>query len=1094
MLRAGRPTVPASNTTNRPQGSPLAQATPQTGTQTGPHILTRNAPEPQPTATTPNAPARSAAPSAVSALSPEASRTKAVERSPSAPAKGESQANAGSVSAKSGTRSSTTALLSTKTAIMLQFDRYLNKFERASHSRLPIAVFHPLVFELLNLATGDLVQVSAADNAHPDKSAARLVWLCEAWPMQNVHPNAIRLKMPNTPAWQLVGPLTDQAINEKRQLPNEQKLRAPLQHSSLAHFAPILVEGTQVVVQRTLCPPVQARAITLVRIPASMQTKPPKSLTERKQAEALTAGRLIKANSNEADQQGSNAKVPEFFSEPQPSLNEGLQDEEDVILTQAAERHVLASLANTPLLIPSYISFNSSRHAIRFAVVAAEIGSTTEVICRDLFQRQHDLVMVSRNDPEVRSKAAITLSPTVASTHAMCNSSAMITFSSPTESTAFTIEPCSFQQPVPNLLGNGNLESGEALTLPTPQVPMYVTSLSHVKCVRTCATTMSTAIPPREPHHVCEVKTSNVDEPSSPESTTGSVTTTDNDAFELIGGLETQLSQIREAVELPLTKPELFRDRKIKPPRGVLLYGPPGTGKTLIARALASSTKASFIAISGAEISGRLVGEGERKMQQIFQMARQCAPCVLFIDEIDALCPARESIADEAQRRLVATMLTLMDGIGDAGQIVVLAATNRPQALDPALRRPGRFDREIEIGIPSRAARTDILTKLLRAHIRNSDETTSPHLDGITHQDLADVASVAHGYVGADLALVVREAAFARLHREFEQLPSDSDAKATSSKASLRITRDDLFIGLSRVRPSAMREVSADIPEVHWDDIGGQKDVKDRLREAFEWPLEHPEVFSHLGAPPPKGILLYGPPGCSKTLLAKALATECSRNFIAVKGPELFSKWVGDSEKAVREVFRKARAAAPSIIFFDEIDSIAMQRSGGDDGGSGSGDSVAERVLSQLLVELDGVEVLNDVTVLAATNRPDILDKALLRPGRIDRILYVKLPDAESAAEIFKIEMRRMSVDDTARSDEFLKRLGELAASKGMSGAEIAGCCREAALRQIRENVHSECVQAKYFEDALRDTVPRISKSMIEFYDRFQQVSGFTNC
>ncbi len=476
---------------------------------------------------------------------------------------------------------------------------------------------------------------------------------------------------------------------------------------------------------------------------------------------------------------------------------------------------------------------------------------------------------------------------------------------------------------------------------------------------------------------------------------------------------------------------------------------------------------------------------------------------------------------------------------------MILAATNRPHALDAAMRRPGRLDREIEIGIPTREGRLDILLRALKKHIVDFDNpvctqgdaeekhnpesssrtTSSPASSSfvdvdtndraLTRADVAEVASLAHGYVGADLLLVVREAALASVHRVYtnqllhqqqqqqqhqqqqqqhqqqqQLLHFDEEAGKAPNRNTHReslLTRGDLFAGLAAVRPSAMREVAVDVPEVRWSDIGGQQSVKDRLKEAFEWPLEDPEIFSRLGVPPPKGILLYGPPGCSKTLLAKALATESSRNFIAVKGPELFSKWVGDSEKAVREVFRKARAAAPSIIFFDEIDSIAVAR------GSGGGESVADRVLTQLLVELDGVETLKDVTVLAATNRPDIIDKALLRPGRIDRILYVSPPDAESAAEIFRIECRRMKVEATVLAEENVAKIGQLAGDKGLSGAEIAACCREAALKAMHENLNAQEVQLAHFVSAFEEVKPRITKAMLDFFKKYQEESGLSS-
>jgi AAA family ATPase len=539
-----------------------------------------------------------------------------------------------------------------------------------------------------------------------------------------------------------------------------------------------------------------------------------------------------------------------------------------------------------------------------------------------------------------------------------------------------------------------------------------------------------------------------------------------------IGGLDSQITQILELLHLSLTSPEIFAQYAIKPPRGVLLHGPPGTGKTMLARALASHTTAKFFSLSASELSGKFLGQAEKKLRDVFLKAAAVAPSVVFVDEIDALVPHRDQITDEAQKRLVTTFLNILDGVYELKGVVLLAATNRPNALDPALRRPGRLDREIEIGIPTRTAREDIFRKLLSG-IRNS----------VTPEQVTEISEFAHGYVGADIQLVIKEATLNCLQRTY----SASSHASSSFPTTPCLCFDDLRQGLSLVRPSAMREVTLEIPDTRWVDIGGQHEVKARLQEAFEWPLLHPELFRKLGIPPPKGILLYGPPGCSKTLLAKALATECSRNFLAVKGPELFSKWVGDSEKAVREIFRKARAAAPAIIFFDEIDAIGSKR------GSGGGDDVVERVLSQLLVELDGVLPLANVTILAATNRPDILDPALLRPGRIDRMLYVSPPDFESTKEIFRIEFRKMSVEPELLTDAVLSDIALKSHTKRLSGAEISSVCREAALLALGEDVEAEYVATKHFLAAVEASKARISPSMVEFYENYQKVNGLTN-
>uniref|UniRef100_A0A4W3HT91 AFG2 AAA ATPase homolog A n=1 Tax=Callorhinchus milii TaxID=7868 RepID=A0A4W3HT91_CALMI len=486
--------------------------------------------------------------------------------------------------------------------------------------------------------------------------------------------------------------------------------------------------------------------------------------------------------------------------------------------------------------------------------------------------------------------------------------------------------------------------------------------------------------------------------------------------YDAIGGLAAQLRAIRETIELPLKQPELFRSYGIAPPRGVLLYGPPGTGKTLIARAVASEVGAHVSVINGPEVMSKYYGESEARLRQIFEEATRRQPSIIFIDELDALCPRREGAQSEVEKRVVASLLTLMDGIGSEGsrgQLVVLGATNRPHALDPALRRPGRFDKEIEVGIPSPEQRADILRKLLRnvpASLREAE--------------LVRLADAAHGYVGADLAAVCKEAGLCALRRALSERVSPSDGEVAGS---VKIAFNDFLQAMADVKPSAMREVTVDVPKVSLSDIGGMEDVKVKLRQAVEWPLKHPECFVRMGIQPPKGILLYGPPGCSKTMIAKALASESGLNFLAVKGPELMSKYVGESERAVREIFRKARAVAPSILFFDEIDALAVER-----GSSAGAGNVADRVLAQLLTEMDGIEQLREVTILAATNRPDMIDKALMRPGRIDRIIYVPLPDADTRAEIFKLQFRSMPISQDVTVDFLVTR------TQRYSGAEVS--------------------------------------------------------
>ncbi|XP_005994768.1 ATPase family gene 2 protein homolog A isoform X2 [Latimeria chalumnae] len=538
--------------------------------------------------------------------------------------------------------------------------------------------------------------------------------------------------------------------------------------------------------------------------------------------------------------------------------------------------------------------------------------------------------------------------------------------------------------------------------------------------------------------------------------------------YDMIGGLGSQLEAIKETLELPLKKPELFKSYGILPPRGVLLYGPPGTGKTMIAKAVANEVGAHVSVINGPEIMSKFYGETEARLRQIFAEATQRAPSIIFIDELDALCPKREGSQNEVEKRVVASLLTLMDGIDSEesqGQLLVLGATNRPHALDPALRRPGRFDKEIEIGVPNAQERLDILRKLLRRVPHQLSET-----------DLVQLADSAHGYVGADLAAVCKEAGLYALRRALGRhaIPSDSEVAG-----SVVIVLNDFLQAMNDVRPSAMREVAIDVPKVSWSDIGGMETVKLKLKQAVEWPLKHPESFIRMGIQPPKGVLLYGPPGCSKTMIAKALANESGLNFLAVKGPELLSKYVGESERAVREIFRKARAVSPSILFFDEIDALAVER-----GSSSGAGNVADRVLAQLLTEMDGIEQLRDVTILAATNRPDMIDKALMRPGRLDRIIYVPLPDAATRREIFRLQFRSMPISDDVCLDELVER------SKKYSGAEVTALCGEAALLALQEDIQAQSIMGRHFEQAFAVVTPRIPEKLIQFYANYQQQSG----
>ena len=509
--------------------------------------------------------------------------------------------------------------------------------------------------------------------------------------------------------------------------------------------------------------------------------------------------------------------------------------------------------------------------------------------------------------------------------------------------------------------------------------------------------------------------------------------------YEDIGGLRDEISKIREMIELPMKHPELFEKVGIQPPKGVLLYGPPGTGKTLLAKAVASETNAYFITINGPEIMDKFYGESEKKLRDIFEEAQQNAPAIIFIDEIDSIAPKREETKGEVERRVVAQLLALMDGLVASGDVVVIAATNREDSIDPALRRPGRFDREIEIGVPDRAGRKEVL----QIHTRGM-----PLAEDV---DLDEIANTTYGFVGADLAALGREAAMSTLRRILPQIDLEKSEIPGEVLEKLEVTKKDFQEALKSVEPSALREVLVEVPNVKWEDIGGLKKVKHELMEAVEWPLKKPEVFKRMGIKPPKAIMLYGPSGCGKTLLAKAVANESQANFIAVKGPELLSKWVGESEKGVREIFKKARQTAPTIILFDEIDALAPRR------GMDTGSHVTETVVNQLLTELDGIEPLENVVVLGSTNRPDIIDPSIMRPGRFDRLLLVPSPDKDARLEVFKIHTKGMPLDSDVSLDEMADK------TEGYTGADLEAICREAGMYSLRENIEASKVSKKHF-------------------------------
>jgi transitional endoplasmic reticulum ATPase len=544
-----------------------------------------------------------------------------------------------------------------------------------------------------------------------------------------------------------------------------------------------------------------------------------------------------------------------------------------------------------------------------------------------------------------------------------------------------------------------------------------------------------------------------------PVKSVGSVKATGT-TYENVGGLRSEVQRVREMIELPMKHPEVFQKLGIEPPKGVLLYGPPGTGKTLIAKAVANESGANFFSIAGPEIMSKYYGESEQRLREIFDDAQKAAPSIIFIDEIDSIAPKRGEVTGEVERRVVAQLLAMMDGLKERGAVVVIGATNREEAIDPALRRPGRFDREIEIGVPDRSDRIEIL----QIHVQNM-----PLADDINLESLADRM---HGFVGADVNALCKEAAMRALRRYMPDLTTEDEIPAGIIEQ-MQVRREDFEEALKEIEPSSMREVLVELPAVSWSDLGGLGSLKQELIEAIEWPLKRPEKFRQMGVRPPKGVLLYGPPGTGKTMIAQAVANETAANFISVRGHQMLSKWMGESEKAIREIFRKARQVSPAIIFFDELDSIAPMR------GTDEGSHVMERVVNQLLSELDGLEALKDVVVIAATNRPDILDPALLRSGRFDRMLLVGPPDKLGRHEILKIHAAAMPKAE----DVNLEELAEL--TEGYVGSDLSLLCREAAMLALRQE--GEKVEMKDFREALRKVRPSVEENMVSYYERISQ-------
>ena len=532
-------------------------------------------------------------------------------------------------------------------------------------------------------------------------------------------------------------------------------------------------------------------------------------------------------------------------------------------------------------------------------------------------------------------------------------------------------------------------------------------------------------------------------------------------SYEDIGGIGEQLQKVREMIELPLKHPILFRRLGIDPPRGVLLHGPPGTGKTLIAKAVASETKANFTSINGPEIISKYYGESEKQLREIFDEAAANSPAIIFIDELDSIAPKREDVSGEVERRVVAQLLTLLDGMQGRDNVIVIGATNRPDAIDPALRRGGRFDRELEIGVPDKNGRSEIIS----IHTRGM-----PISDDFEIEWLLDNT---HGFVGADISALVREAAMKALRRYLPEIDLDEEQIPAEVLEKMEVRMADFKLAIKEIEPSALREIYLEVPEVSWDQVGGLKEVKERLKESIEWPLTKPEMFNHFGINPPRGIVLFGAPGTGKTLIAKAIANEAKANFITIKGPELISKWVGDSEKAVRELFKKAKQSSPSIIFLDEFESIAGVRRSN----TGEGSDVMNRVVNQLLSSMDGVESMEGVIVVAATNRPEMIDPALLRSGRFERVLHIPPPDVDSIKAILRIHsepmpLGRFNIEDLAPQ------------LVNYTGADIEAICREAALISMRAEKKS--VSKKHFEEAINRVRPTINDEMMDYYNRME--------
>jgi transitional endoplasmic reticulum ATPase len=713
-----------------------------------------------------------------------------------------------------------------------------------------------------------------------------------------------------------------------------------------------------------------------------------------------------------------------------------MADSIDLKVAEARQRDVGRSLARISKVAMDQLGLRAGDF------VKLEAEKATVALAWPAYEEDEELDIV-RIDGIIRHNAATSIGETVKVSGAGVRPAAKVAFA-PTETIRFSPD---FNNYVQQMLEDKPLTKGDTVMMPVLGEALRLVVASIQPSPSAYMTSQTEVAVNEEPLKESEAPLSRI-------------------TYEDIGGLDDAKGKIREMIELPMRHPEIFKHLGIEPPKGVLLYGPPGCGKTLLAKAVANESGAHFMTLNGPEIMSKFYGESEGKLREIFEDAEKNAPSIIFIDELDAIAPKREEVSGEVERRVVAQLLTLMDGLKSRGQVIVIAATNRPDAVDPALRRPGRFDREISISMPDKKGRREIL----QVHVRGmplGEDVSIEHISDITH-----------GFSGADLSALSREAAMRAMRRFLPRIDLDKQVIPTSVLKSLKVEKNDFFEAMKEITPSALREVFVEVPEVRWDEVGGLEEAKKQLKEMVELPLKNPELFEQMGIAPPKGVLMYGPPGTGKTLLAKAVATESSANFISVRGPEVMSKWVGESEKAVREIFKKARQASPCIVFFDEVDSIAPARGGRNDSG------VTERLVNQLLAELDGLVSLKNVVVMAASNRPDIIDTALLRPGRFDRSVYIPLPDEKTREAIFRVHTKRMPLEDGTDFTALAKK------TEGYTGADIEAVCREAAMNAVREGLKPKRVNMQHFEAALKAVPISMSTKELMRYEDMKKTIG----